>query len=104
MKITIVRIDQPLTPHLQRYIETMTRHVLHVIIPTVDAVVVRLDQTPNDGGRAQFACDLRVESSARAPLTVEGRGMHPHIAVERALEHLWTLVHRRPPRDGRSAA
>lgn len=104
MQITVVRLDQPLTPHLQRYIETMTRHVLHVIVPTVDSVSVRLDRVPNEGGRAQFGCELRVESSARGPLTVEGSGMHPHIAVERALEQLWTLVHRRPPRDGRSAA
>jgi ribosome-associated translation inhibitor RaiA len=105
MKIEIQSSNEPLTDRMRIYIEAMTREVLRGFEGDTPRVVVRVWRDPTLGPTGRSRCDVRMTTRDGAELVFDGTAVHPHAAVERALEQLWQVLRARAaaPTDGRAA-
>jgi hypothetical protein len=105
MNIEIQCTGEILTDRMRRYIEAMTREVLRGFERDTARAVVRVWRDPTLSPQGRSRCDVRMTTTAGAELVFDGTAVHPHAAVERALEQLWQVLRARDAStsDGRAA-
>ncbi|MDP3273942.1 MAG: hypothetical protein Q8Q09_02025 [Deltaproteobacteria bacterium] len=104
MAMTIDVLDQGanVSERMKNFAEVMTREVLRGFEDWISRATVRLRRKDGRYGQRRYVCDVRLETGALRELVFEAAAPYPHVAVERALEELWTVLRHEAQRVSKS--
>lgn len=87
------------TERLSKYIRAMTMHVLDGFHDHVASIAIVVTTDHSLPAPRRINCALRVSDARKGEFVVDASGTYPHVAVERALEALWTILRSRRRQD-----